>query len=255
MARSGVFPMNWQQLALGLATLLLSSLGSAGETASDIAPGHYVPAGDWGTLSITTDASARTRFDIESMGGNCHLCAVSGVIHGTTGIADAWLEDDNTARCRIAFRQRGGQIAVEPITEEECRNYCGARAGFAGIYKTLPARCTHQAQQAGRKAFLELYRARQFAAASEKLAQLLAACGEFMNWVEIDAVRNDLALAQFHDGKPAACLKTLAATRAAKAADADDLGLPPCDHDNYIEVAKATWHNLTLCKKANTRHR
>lgn len=48
-----------------------------------------------------------------------------------------------------------------------------------------------------------------------------------------------------------ACQATLATTRAGAEGEAD-FSLPPCDHDNYIAVAKATWHNQRLCSQAPT---
>ncbi len=83
-----------------------------------------------------------------------------------------------------------------------------------------------------------------------------------MGWIEIDQVRNDLALAQYHNGEFQQCLATLNTTLAAKVKNEEELKagnggvyLPPCDLDNYIGVAKATWFNKTLCTKAMSRRR
>jgi hypothetical protein len=81
-----------------------------------------------------------------------------------------------------------------------------------------------------------------------------------MNWIEIDQVRNDLALAQYHSGEFQQCLTTLNDTLAGTVKDEVELKsgngnvyLPPCDFDNYIGVAKATWFNKALCTKAKTK--
>lgn len=81
-----------------------------------------------------------------------------------------------------------------------------------------------------------------------------------MNWIEIDQVRNDLALAQYHSGEFQQCLITLSNTLAGTVKDEDELragngnvSLSPCDFDNYIGVAKATWFNKSLCAKAMTK--
>ena len=78
----------------------------------------------------------------------------------------------------------------------------------------------------------------------------------------MDQVRNDLALAQFHNGDFSQCLQTLNATLAADVKDEDELKsakgntyLPPCDFANYIGVAKSTWFNKALCTKAMSKER
>lgn len=78
-----------------------------------------------------------------------------------------------------------------------------------------------------------------------------------MSWIEVDKARNDLALSQYHDGKYAQCLDTLNETIAGKVKNEKELqlgaagqSLPPCDFDNYIDVARSTWHNKTLCTSA-----
>jgi hypothetical protein len=73
-----------------------------------------------------------------------------------------------------------------------------------------------------------------------------------MNWIVIDSVRNDLALAQFRAGDSSECIETLTTTRAAEYSNDEQLkdAFPPCDFDNYINVAKATWHNRSLCERS-----
>lgn len=90
----------------------------------------------------------------------------------------------------------------------------------------------------------------------------MAQCEKSMNWIEVDQVRNDLALAQYHNGDLQQCLATLNSTLAAQAKDEEDLKagngkvyLPPCDFDNYIDVAKSTWFNKALCTKAIAKSR
>ena len=241
--------------------LLIPTISLAGEiAASTISPGRYVSAGSRGTVVIRKNSRAEARFDhaearfeIESVGSNCHTCSLAGVLRGTTGYegyAD-WIVERDSPKCKVSFRQDDGVINVSAVTVEECRSFCGARARFDGIYKTVPTSCSANNQRARRNQFLREYRLRKFREASDKASRLLEECGEFINWVEIDRLRNDLAIAQLHDGKPTACLETLATTIAAASLNENDLNLPPCDHDSYIAVAKATWHNRALCEKAN----
>lgn len=83
-----------------------------------------------------------------------------------------------------------------------------------------------------------------------------------MSRIEIDQVRNDIALAQYHKGEFSQCLQTLNATLVADVKDEEELKngnggvyLPPCDFDNYVEVAKSIWFNKALCSKAISRGR
>lgn len=208
---------------------------------------------DTGTLTIRRDGQKRLAFEIETIGANCHSCRVSGVIRGAVGHADSWATDGSDSKCDIAFSSTGSALAVRPTTAEECRPYCGARAGFDGTYGIPVASCTSAARQEQRDRFGVLYGAGRFGEASATLETLIAHCTEFMGWIETDAVRNDLALSQYHDGDPSGCLRTLEATAAAQFKDEEGLRqrrhLPPCDFDNYVDVARATWRNQALCTK------
>jgi hypothetical protein len=137
-----------------------------------------------------------------------------------------------------------------------------ARGSFDGKYRVPPAACTASSRKAQRQKFLQLYRARQYAAAASILNMLTAQCTDFMNWIEMDEVRNDLALAQYHQGEFAQCVQTLNTTIAGQVKDEAELKsgtgaafLPPCDFDNYAEVAKATWFNKAMCVKVLAKKR
>lgn len=86
------------------------------------------------------------------------------------------------------------------------------RAGFEDTYRAPPAACTNGGRKKLRDRFFHFYRARQFVQAAETLQSLIAECRNFMNWIEIDQVRNDLALAQYHSGEFQQCLTTLSNT-------------------------------------------
>lgn len=246
-------------LFLALMTTATASVEAAN---LEIRPGQYVRDGDSGTLTIRSDDQHRRTFDIESIGGNCHVCSVSGVIRGSIGHADSWAADGSDSTCLIAFSADRSKVVVKPITEEECRAYCGARAGFEGSYVLPPAACTSAGRQAQRERSLAFYRSRRYSQAARTLQTFITQCGEFMNPVEIDQVRNDLALSQYHNGEISQCLETLNATLAGEFKDEEGLKaggphvyLPPCDFANYVGVAKATWFNKALCTKAMTTGR
>lgn len=226
----------------------------------EIRTGHYVLKGDTGTLLVRRDAQQKLTFEINTIGGNCHTCDVAGVIRGHTGHADSEMQGDSASACRVAFVQESAAIRVVPKTADTCRDFCGMRAGFEGTYFIPPKACTAKNRQQARDQFMALYRARRYQQAEDVAQTLLTGCNDFMHRIERDQVRNDLALAQYHGGKPAQCLKTLSATLAADFKDEEGLKeggngfyLPPCDFDNYIDVAKATWFNRALCTKASLK--
>lgn len=243
-------------------SFIIAASASAVAAQPEIRTGQYVRDRDSGTLTIRSDEQNKRTFEIESIGGNCHSCSVSGVIRGSIGHADSWAADGSASKCIISFSADRSKVVVKPTTGEECRAYCGARAGFEGSYVLPPAACTSADRQAQRDSSLALYRSRRYSQAASTLQTLITRCGEFMNWIEIDQVRNDLALSQYHNSEISQCLETLNATQATKFKDEEELKaggphvyLPPCDFDNYVGVAKATWFNKALCTKAMTKRR
>lgn len=238
-------------------TLIVGTTPCSIAAPSQPRPGQYVLEGDSGTLTIRSDGSNDLYFQIETVGGNCHSCSVSGVIRGTTGHGDSWTADGSDSKCDISFSYSSSSLVVTPITHEACRAYCGARAGFDGAYRIPPTNCTTGERQAQRDRFLQLYQAHRYPQATSTLQMLISQCREFMGWIETDEVRNDLALSQYHSGDFAQCLNTLNETLVGNTKDEEQfkagnngLYLTPCDFDNYIGVAKSTWYNKRLCTKA-----
>ena len=241
---------------------IIATPASAVAAQLELSPGQYVRNGDSGTLTIRSDGQKGRKFEIHSIGSNCHICGVSGVIEGNVGRADSWTPDRNDSRCVISFSAYRSKVVVEPTTHHECRAYCGARADFAGSYVLPPAACTDSGRQAQRDRALASYRSRHYSQGASTFQTLITQCGAFMNRGEIDQVRNDLALSHYHNGEISQCLATLNGTLAAEFKDeksiragGPNIYLPPCDIDNYIGVAKATWFNKGLCTKAMKRER
>ncbi len=238
-------------------SMLMACAASMAAKTPDVRPGEYFRKGDSGTLTVRSDAEKRLTFKIESIGGNCHVCSVTGSLVGGVGKADEWLEDGSDSKCRISFSVERSAMVVSPITQEECRVYCGMRAQLDGEYRIPPPICKSGSRQRLRDQSLQLYRARRFSLATEPLQKLLTQCSEFMSLIEVDQVRNDLALAQYRNGNFPQCLATLNATLAAQVKDEEELKsgsgdvyLPPCEFINYLPVAERTWFNRSLCTKA-----
>lgn len=233
--------------------VLLSFCMTGAHAADPLRPGLYVSSGDGGRLKVE-QRDGQTFFSIDAVGENCHICGLSGRLVGTVAETVDEEPSNGTMACRIRMTpsRDGRQIDVQPQTEEACRRYCGLRAGFDGVYRKPGALCTDRGQRNARDLFIRHYRAKNYARAVEVLRPLLEQCGDFLHWLDIDGIRNDLSLAYFHMGKAGQCIDTLRATRASGFADEDALreALPTCDFDNYVQTARATWHNMRLCGAA-----
>jgi hypothetical protein len=216
------------------------------------APGDYETEGARGSLSITADVKGALQFQIDYIGRNAHVCDLAGKIKDGTGHAEQW---DNGAEppCLITFKPVPGGLEVRAKDEAACTDYCGANVWFEGTYYLPPAGCKPKERTDRRDTFTGLYRSKDYVQAYETLNAFYSQCQKFLNWVEIDAVRNDLAITQYHLGHKDECLRILKDTRAAEEASEEQLTLPPADLDSYLPVAKATWYNLKLCGKVSAR--
>lgn len=202
-------------------------------------PGEYIYGEGGGTLTVMPSG----RFDITTMGANAHMCALSGtIVRGQAKLADS--------TCVVNFNARGNEIDVSTNGSDQCRESCGARAGFEGLYSKPTAACTNRAVAASRKSFKRQYDAKDYAGAQATLAPVLSGCEKTLDWISKGWIRNDLALSQLRGGDRAACLKTLAplAEDAAKSDDAIQGAYPPADADSYLPIVKATRTNLKLCR-------
>lgn len=242
--------------AWGVAAGLVASMvgGVQAEVpAPTLSTGRYSAPHDGGSLTVRRDpgAGGRWHFDIETVGGNCHICGLSGRIvrtrQGWVGhTEEAWAE-----RCDIALQPQGRDaVRVTALTPEACQTFCGARAGFEHTYRRPPAACSDGQRRARRERALASHRQGLWTPAAQGLQALLQDCAGFMDPITLDRVRSDLALVQWRLGEPAACRATLAGTHAAGLADEAALreAMAPCDADNYLPVARAIWFNLRRCQ-------
>ncbi|MDE1143331.1 MAG: hypothetical protein V4793_20425 [Paraburkholderia tropica] len=237
----------WVRRAQGAACVAACVAGLCavfGASAVQAAP--VVEAGDYifveggsghGSLSVKNG-----RFSIETLGGNCHECQVDGKIVGRTGVAT-----DGETTCRISMTGANGQLKLDTGDSDACRSFCGMRADFQGEYRKPPEACRDAARATRLKSARALYAKKDYAGASAALGSLVGECQTFMNWIERDSARSDLALAQYHLGQSAQCVATLAQTVAIQNGTDE---LPPCDADNYRSVGKAILFNEAMCRRA-----
>lgn len=192
------------------------------------------------------------QFDIETIGGNCHTCSASGALKGNTGIAT-----DGADTCRLSITGNKDTLKIDSHDSDTCRSYCGARATLDGQYQRPPAACTDHTRATRLSQARALYAKKDYAGAAAGFSALIGQCSTFMDWIEADSVRSDLALTQYHLGDNAQCLATLAPTvamqnsadQSGQSADQNaDFGLSPCDADNYRSTGNAIMHNAALCK-------
>lgn len=233
-----------------LGMTLVLSVGCGGIAAAEQfpAPGEYIYKGGNGSLRVTRAAHNTLHFEISTVGGNGHICDLDGDIKNARSV----VSDDEEGRCELSFTplQNGG-VSVSMSDASACQVFCGMRAGYDGDYLRSPQGCSYAERKQRRDAFSTLYRSKHYDQAAPILEDMLARCKNVVDGVEDTEIRNDLAITQYHLGRAADCIRTLEPTLAyrIKSAAALENELAPADFETYLPLAKATWHNLKLCKK------
>ncbi len=217
-------------------------------SANVFVPGEYVSDGGAGRLSLKPGKNGALMFAIESVGGNGHSCSLDGEVrNGKARLAGA----DEKTPCIVTFTNTPSGIDVKGNSFEACGSqYCGMRATFEDVYFLPPPVCASAAVASTRKAFKQLYDARRFAEAREKLAPVLNDCARTLDWLTGARVRNDLAVTLHKLGDMAACRAVLAplADDAKMTDKAVRENYPPSDAESYLPVVRAARTNLNLCK-------
>lgn len=213
---------------------------AASSAHAQVANGDYIAEHGWGALKVKNGG-----FEILSVGGNGHTCGLDGKLKGMTATLD-----DGGDICRIRFKAKDGGYQVTPATPETCRNYCGARAYFEGLYLKPARGCADGAREATKKGFKAAYAAKDYAKAHRLLSPLLHTCVRTLGPMETAALRNDLAITLYHLGRKADCRAILAPLAEQAAKKGDDLmaDYPPSDWDEFKPLIGATRTNLALCK-------
>jgi hypothetical protein len=224
--------------ALALPCALLGPAAASAQ-AGNPAAGEYIFERGSGQLRIKADG----HFDITTIGANAHTCALDGTI------ARGKAKLDGTD-CVVNFAASADKVKVTTNGAEQCRDSCGARAGFEGTYTRPTPGCTDKAVAATRRNFKRQYHAKNYAAARTTLAPVLSDCDETLDWITKDWIRNDLALTQYKLDDRAACLKTLQplAEDAALSDEGVKENYPPADAEIFLPVVRATRTNLKLCR-------
>ncbi len=213
--------------------------------AASVQPGDYVIEGGGGHLNIQSPKGKNFPFSIMVVGPNLHTCDVEGNIKNNHAVLEG-LETDRA--CTIKFLPIADGIKV--IAEyTDCRGYCGMRAWFGGNYILPSPQCRPSNIEKTQVQFSKLYRNKAYAEALSKLTPLISECSKTLHWMDDGAIRNDIAISQFHLGRLDECKKTLEPVLVHAYEDEDQLreNLPPGDFDTFLPIAKAAWYNKKLC--------
>lgn len=238
-------PIFWRASLTWMLLLGFQSLALAGVLPSGV---YYLKGGD-GDLTVKQTGPQTSWFSIETVGGNAHMCSLEGEISNGTATLSFSFNQKNANPCVVGFAMRQEGIAVTSNGSEACREYCGMRAMFEGVYVKPNPGCTGLERQARRAAFSKQYKGKSYENAAAILKTMLDDCSGIMGWLDIDQTRNDYAVTLHHLGRDADCLSVLRQTRAHGIKDEDALraSMAPTDYDNYLRIARATWHNIRLC--------
>ena len=215
----------------------------------DVKPGVYVSAGGWGTLKIERAKEGGLPFSLQSMGANAHSCDMDGTI--VAGIATLKVnEPDKT--CLVAFRATPKGVDVQDKSGGSiCHSYyCGSRAMFIGEYLVPAPGCRPDQIHAAREKFKPAYQAKQYQAAAQWLAPIVAGCPSTLGLWEGYDIRNDLAVTYYHLHDKAKCMAALKPMIGIAEAEPESFReqYPPSDAEGMLAVQAAAATNLRLCR-------
>jgi hypothetical protein len=229
------------------ATLALCAPASAQRQSPALRPGEYVTEGAWGNLSLRPGNGSSLLFEIQATGGNMHVCSLDGEVNAGRATLEG---PDEKTPCIVSFAQTPEGVKVTASASGACREYCGERAHFEGLYLRPSARCTQEAVASARKSFKQLYDTRQFAEARAKLEPVLTLCSRTLHRSEEGRIRNDLAVTMHKLGDLSGCLLVLQPW--VDDAKLTDEGVrenyPPSDAEMLLPIVRAARTNLKLCQ-------
>lgn len=207
---------------------------------SSVLDGTYIGAGSESEVVIETEPEGEQRFLMNIISGG-HVCMdVAGTIKGDQGFVD---DEEELGQCALTFRQSSHILNVSVDTYEECRLYCGMRATLEGTFRIPPQSCTLNAIAAQRSEFKKLYDQKEYKYAENILNRVLNQCDFYLDFVQRDSIRNDLALTLYHQDEPELCIEVLSSTVALD----QNVYLPPMEQDAYADTESAIRFNWGLC--------
>lgn len=236
--------MNSSCLVLTSLFCLLSG-SSISLQAKTLAAGTYLTEGGWGELRIGKARQGRQDFSINTATASGNLCDLSGIIRNH----QARLGDDGRGMlCQVHFIETPEGIKVDSNQVSNCDDFCGLNAYFERVYLKTEPLCLKP--NPIRQKFRQLYEQKQYQEAVASLTPLLERCGNLMNPLDLNWIRNDLAISFYHLKRRDACLSSLNPLAQDAARSDDDLRneLPVLIQEPYLRIIKATRTNQKLCR-------
>jgi hypothetical protein len=239
-----------QSLLMGFVALALLSCGAFAAAAAEVPVGEYAAHGGGSRLTIAKTLSGRT-FAVDTSGADGHHCRLRGEIRDGRAVLKG---SDASAPCVVLLKAAVDGVDLSAADDAVCRReFCGAHATFAGVYRRAPAVCTLAPARRVQDRFAAQIKQKRFREARATLSPLIKQCSGFIETRRFAALQNEFALAAHRAGDNAACLATLAPLRAramkSDALLAEEFARAPTEAAQEIQIAKTTRAHLRRCSR------
>lgn len=215
-----------------------------------IPAGLYATERSWGNIEVAR-AGERQSFKLITAGNEAQACLMKGDIVGRTAKLPT---GDGKRVCELRFTRVGTGFKLEEISKNnQCREFCGPDAQFAGQYYRITAACQADHIQKEQERSKVLLENKAFVSARDRLRPILRDCGKTLDpWTEA-RVRNDLAGVQQRLGELKACRETLAPlVEHAEKSDANiRRAYPQAEAEMIIDILALTRILLDQCPAKN----
>lgn len=220
----------------------------ASSVGNQLKAGEYITEKGWGHLTLRAQQGG-LHFSLDSTTGE-DVCELGGTVQGDRGLT---VVEGGGEPCEVSFTRDARGVTVAALSAEQCKAFCGYNAEFEATYLQVAQECGRDVLAKARDSFRNLYDSKQYKAALATLSPALSACQSTLSWEEEGDIRNDVALAQHHNGQQAECRTTLAkyAEDAGKGDEEVVEGWPPALADRYLSIVQAARTNLGLCGGAS----
>jgi hypothetical protein len=239
------------QLALfGLVCASGPALAQAKGKTPQIPAGLYSTERGWGSIEVTR-AGDRQSFKLITAGNEAQACLMKGDLIGRTAKLPT---GDGKRICELRFTRAGSGFKLEEVSKNnQCREFCGPDAQFAGQYYRITAACQADHIQKEQDKSRVLLENKAFVSARDRLRPILRDCGKTLDpWTEA-RLRNDLAVVQQRLGDVRACRETLSPlVEHAEKSDANiRRAYPQAEADMIIDILALTRILLDQCPAKN----
>jgi hypothetical protein len=239
-----------QSFYTGFVALALASFAAFAAQAAGIRVGEYAAHGGGSRLTIAKTLSGQT-FAVDTSGADGHRCRLRGEIRDGRAVLKG---SDAKAPCIVILKAAADGVDVNTADDAVCRReFCGAHATFAGVYRRAPAICTQAQARRTQDKFAAQIKQKQFREALTTLGPLIKQCGGFVEGRRFAALQNEFALTAHRAGDNASCRTALTPLRARAAkTDAElteEFAHAPTEAAQEIRIAKTTRAHARRCDR------